>query len=82
MDSPVLTAVRRWYCGFQDPREIAALFRSKDRDFRPIPFDGPMTGPTTQVIALAADRNGVVALDSGGGTTSFTWTQVAKGSNA
>ena len=79
MDSPVLTAVRRWYRGFQDPREIADLFRSKDRDFRPIPFDGPMTGPTTQVIAITADRQGVVALDSGAATFCYTWKEVAIG---
>lgn len=76
--SPTLAAVRTWAAGFPERRNIGRLFR--DRNFLPIPFDGPRVGACCWVVALAADRTGVVALDSGGGTEHLPWETVFEGS--
>lgn len=62
---------RSWVSGVGGVSAVSKLMR--DRDFVPVPVDGPELSPAVSVIAISADRYGIWLLDSGGTTHNIEW---------
>ena len=60
-----------WVAGAGGVSAVSRLMR--DRDFVPVPVDGPELSPAVSVVAISADCYGIWLLDSGGTTHNIVW---------